>query len=151
MLVGSVFLAAILATQQSRFESLIREKPPQTSAATLRLAAELRAGQDIPIDLADLERLYSHWLVAEELPAPQIAQTLTEANPAWFHDRVERTLVAGNTPQRLRALQLIDTTTDKALIPTLQRALSRYENMGPGEAIPPCRETLRRLSGGGGH
>jgi len=147
-LLGSMVLAVLLSTQQGRFESLIREKPAETSAGTLRLAASLTAGEDVPIDAMDLERLYDLWLMSEDTPSPEVVQTLVDTNRPWFRDRTQRTLIAGSTPQRLRALELIERSRDHAMVPVLRRVLLRYETMGPDDAIAPCQRVIRILNGG---
>ncbi len=149
-LVGAAVFAGVLGTQTGWFESWIREKPPVTSAATVRLAQDITAGEDVPLDRADLERLYAMWLVADELPGAKVATTLTRKDQEWFHERVERTLVAGNAAQRIRSLELIATTKDQELVPVLERALSRYERIGPEEVVEPCKGTLRKLTAGAG-
>jgi hypothetical protein len=150
-LLGAAIFAGFLGTQTAWFETFVREKPPEVSAATQRLANEIDEGERVPIDRADLEHLYGMWLVADELPSSNIASILTDTDLDWFRDRVERTLVAGTPSQRIRSLALIRTTHDAILVPVLQRALSRYEAIGPDEAIEPCRKTLRVISGGAGH
>jgi hypothetical protein len=148
-LLGCVVLALVLSTQQRRFESLIREKPAETSAATLRLAKDLNAGENLPIDAVDLERLYDLWLISDDSQSPEVVRILTQTDPSWFRDRTQRTLIAGSTPQRLRALALIEQSRDKAMLPVLRRVLLRYETMGPHDAILPCQQTLRVISDGG--
>jgi len=146
-LLGATIFAGFLATQQGWFESWIREKPPVTSAATERLANDIEAGKELPIDVADLEKLYGMWLVADALPTAKVAMVLTTDDPDWFHDRVERTLLAGTPAQRIRALELIQTSRDPELIPVLERSLARYQTIGPEEVIDPCRHTLSVVGG----
>ena len=145
-LIGAAVFAAVLATQQGWIESFIHEKPKTPSAATERLVQEIDAGEEVILDVADLEHLYDFWLVSETVAGGQVVEALSTTDADWFRERAERTLVVGDGAQRIRALELIRLSGDVALAPVVERALSRYEKIGPNEVIEPCRETLATLN-----
>ncbi|TNE85996.1 MAG: hypothetical protein EP330_23970 [Deltaproteobacteria bacterium] len=131
-LLGAAVFAGALGTQQAFFERYIVEKPPPVEAATRRLATRLDGGERVDLDSADRTRLYELWLQEPGSAGAGVAQALGEASD-WLCARVERSLVAGSTAQRLAAIDLAQRA--EQCTPVLDAARERARAMGPAEVL----------------
>jgi len=127
-------MAIVMAANRPFFERYVREKYPEVSAETAGLAENLEAGDPLPqLTDAQVDALYQHWM---SLPTDDaVGRRLVELHPERMVLRVETTLLAGSTDQRLRALELVEASGDARFVPVLQFAADRPSPQGVEAAL----------------
>jgi hypothetical protein len=150
----AVVIAVVMAVNRGFFEKYIREKYPEPSAATISLLEKLEPGdtgnqEDVLIgqNLQVLESLYQAWMWNQDEEKYRHApRVLTQMYPAYFKQRIERTLAGGNLEQKGKALEFIRLSDHQAFIPTLSWALQHFANTPAGVLIDEIESTLAALS-----
>ena len=124
---GAVLLAVVAVCVRSIFfEHFFFEHFEPPSPRLQQLAGDLAAGRAGPAQVAvekaeDRQVLYGAWL---SQPAQELmARSLLAADGRRILERIRRTLVTGDLPQRTRAVELLGLVTADDLKPEARRAL----------------------------
>lgn len=150
MLLGSVLLAVVIATQRGFFEKFIEEKYtalPEELKPFADAAAEGKLDREAFNKLSQAERLilYDNWM-ARPFDAPaRTPSELVAADPSLYLRRAERTIINGRDDQKLRALKFLDLAGNKEAVPLLHKARQWSIKRRTHDLTAKITETLERL------
>lgn len=150
MLVGSVLLAIVIATQRGFFEKFIEEKYlalPEELKPMADAAAQGRIDREAFNKLSQAERLilYDDWMARPGEPPGRTPSELVAADAPLYLRRAERTLINGRDDQKMRALKFMELAGAKEALPLLRKARQWSLKRRTHDLTAKITETLERL------
>ena len=128
-LVGAVVLAFVMTTQRHFFEKYAREKLGEPSIDAVQVADELRRGQIAAASASArvspwVDPLYAIYIQRPDARDDRLAEALAASAPDRVLLRLEKTFVAGDFDQRMRAAKFVEAAPRRAFVPVVERALA---------------------------
>lgn len=127
-LVGAIVLAFVMTTQRHFFERYAREKLGEPTVDAVHLADELRRGEVPAASISArvspwVDPLYAIYIQRPDAQDDRVAEALVASAPDRVLLRLEKTFVAGDFDQRMRAAKFVEAAPRRAFVPVVERAL----------------------------